>query len=161
MRIANYLCNGNYAVSGGEDGCQAVQELAKSKGARMTVKLAVAGAFHTAYMQPAQEELQYAPPRPYCCCPRAHHIVPNCLPSNRPAAQDVCETVYEMLTRSFLLLQKCSLLLQPRSQAAWNPFLGHDAHARALTYPICCCCIGRLYVCEVVLQGCIGQDQHS
>ncbi|KAL3139643.1 hypothetical protein ABBQ38_003959 [Trebouxia sp. C0009 RCD-2024] len=60
VRIANYLCNGNYAVSGGEDGCQAVQELAKSKGARMTVKLAVAGAFHTAYMQPAQEELQAA-----------------------------------------------------------------------------------------------------
>ncbi len=58
VRIANFLCNGNYAVSGGEDGCQAVQDLAKSKGARMTVKLAVAGAFHTSYMQPAQEELQ-------------------------------------------------------------------------------------------------------
>jgi len=58
VRIANFLCNGNYAVSGGDDGCQAVQDLAKSKGARMTVKLAVAGAFHTSYMQPAQEELQ-------------------------------------------------------------------------------------------------------
>lgn len=73
VRIANYLCNGNYAVSGGEDGCQAVQELAKSKGARMTVKLAVAGAFHTAYMQPAQEELQYVP-RPYCLLPFIHHF---------------------------------------------------------------------------------------
>lgn len=61
VRIANYLCNGNYAISGGADGCQAVQDLAKSKGARMTVKLAVAGAFHTSYMQPAQEELEYAP----------------------------------------------------------------------------------------------------
>lgn len=60
VRIANFLCNGNYAVSGGDDGCQAVQDLAKSKGARMTVKLAVAGAFHTSYMQPAQEELQAA-----------------------------------------------------------------------------------------------------
>ena len=58
VRIANFLCNGNYAISGGEDGCQAVQDLAKSKGARMTVKLAVAGAFHTSYMQPAQEQLQ-------------------------------------------------------------------------------------------------------
>ena len=61
VRIANYLCNGNYAISGGADGCQAAQDLAKSKGARMTVKLAVAGAFHTSYMQPAQEELEYAP----------------------------------------------------------------------------------------------------
>lgn len=58
VRIANFLCNGNYAISGGDDGCQAVQDLAKSKGARMTVKLAVAGAFHTSYMQPAQEQLQ-------------------------------------------------------------------------------------------------------
>ena len=59
VRIANYLCNGNYAISGGTDGCQAVEELAKPKGARMTVRLSVAGAFHTSYMQPAQEQLQY------------------------------------------------------------------------------------------------------
>lgn len=67
MRIANYLCNGNYAISGGADGCQAVQDLAKSKGARMTVKLAVAGAFHTSYMQPAQEELEYASTTSWPC----------------------------------------------------------------------------------------------
>lgn len=58
VRIANYLCVGNYAISGGTDGCEAVEQLAKSKGARMTVRLAVAGAFHTSYMQPAQEQLQ-------------------------------------------------------------------------------------------------------
>lgn len=89
VRIANYLCSGNYAVSGGTDGCQAVQDLAKSKGARMTIKLAVAGAFHTAYMQPAQEALQYAP-RPYCSCPCAY-FVPDCLLSHLPIAQDVCK----------------------------------------------------------------------
>ena len=58
VRIANYLCNGNYAVSGGKDGCDAVEKLAKEFGARMTVRLAVAGAFHTEYMQPAKEKLQ-------------------------------------------------------------------------------------------------------
>lgn len=58
VRIANYLCVGNYAISGGREGCEAVEALAKSKGARMTVRLAVAGAFHTSYMQPAQEQLQ-------------------------------------------------------------------------------------------------------
>lgn len=60
VRIANYLCNGNYAVSGGIEGCEAVEKLAKSFKARMTVRLAVAGAFHTAYMQPAVEKLQEA-----------------------------------------------------------------------------------------------------
>eukprot|EP00887_Chlorella_sp_A99_P001453 scaffold8.g1453.t1 len=35
VRIANYLCNGNYAVSGGLEGIQAVERLAKSFKARM------------------------------------------------------------------------------------------------------------------------------
>lgn len=37
---------------------QAVEKLAKSFKARMTVRLAVAGAFHTAYMKPAEERLR-------------------------------------------------------------------------------------------------------
>lgn len=60
VRIANFLCNGNYAVSGGIEGCEAVERLAKSFKARMTVRLAVAGAFHTDYMAPAVERLQAA-----------------------------------------------------------------------------------------------------
>lgn len=34
VRIANFLCNGNYAVSGGIAGCEAVEKLAKSFKAR-------------------------------------------------------------------------------------------------------------------------------
>ena len=34
VRIANYLCNGNYAVSGGLAGCEAVERLAKGFKAR-------------------------------------------------------------------------------------------------------------------------------
>lgn len=60
VRIANYLCNGNYAISGGIKGCEAVEKMAKEFKARMTVRLAVAGAFHTPYMQPAVERLQEA-----------------------------------------------------------------------------------------------------
>lgn len=60
VRIANYLCNGNYAVSGGIEGCEAVEKMAKDFKARMTVRLAVAGAFHTSYMKPAVERLQEA-----------------------------------------------------------------------------------------------------
>lgn len=48
IQIANYLCSGNYAVSGASSACDVVAEIAKPDfKARMTVKLAVAGAFHT------------------------------------------------------------------------------------------------------------------
>lgn len=129
VRIANFLCSGNYAVSGGLPGCeaspvqpvllrdnsrdlerdhqcldshqlggnasqcmqdstseedtamaehtgersrrfacaqrwlgcaQALERLAKSFKARKTVRLSVAGAFHTPYMQPAEEQLRRA-----------------------------------------------------------------------------------------------------
>ena len=61
VKIANYLCNGNYAISGGIEGCEKVQAIAKPDfKARMTVPLAVAGAFHTEYMSPAAEKLQAA-----------------------------------------------------------------------------------------------------
>uniref|UniRef100_A0A7S4MDP8 Malonyl-CoA:ACP transacylase (MAT) domain-containing protein n=1 Tax=Odontella aurita TaxID=265563 RepID=A0A7S4MDP8_9STRA len=59
IKIANFLCNGNYAVSGGLKACDVVAEIAKPEfKARMTVKLAVAGAFHTDFMAPAVSSLE-------------------------------------------------------------------------------------------------------
>jgi len=59
IQIANYLCNGNYAVSGSSKACDVVTEIAKPDfKARMTVKLAVAGAFHTHFMEPAVKDLE-------------------------------------------------------------------------------------------------------
>jgi len=59
VQIANYLCNGNYAVSGSLKACDVVAEIAKPEfKARMTVKLAVAGAFHTDFMAPAVSSLE-------------------------------------------------------------------------------------------------------
>ncbi|KAF6264942.1 acyl transferase/acyl hydrolase/lysophospholipase [Scenedesmus sp. NREL 46B-D3] len=62
IKVANFLCPGNYAVSGSIEGCEAVERLGKDPRfkARMTVRLAVAGAFHTQYMAPAAEKLQEA-----------------------------------------------------------------------------------------------------
>ncbi|KAL7598194.1 hypothetical protein Lser_V15G26749 [Lactuca serriola] len=60
VQIANYLCTGNYAVSGGVKGIEAVEAKAKSFKARMTVRLAVAGAFHTGFMSPALSKLESA-----------------------------------------------------------------------------------------------------
>jgi [acyl-carrier-protein] S-malonyltransferase len=59
VQIANYLCPGNYAVSGALKACDSVASLAKPVfKARMTVKLAVAGAFHTSFMSPAVSSLE-------------------------------------------------------------------------------------------------------
>ncbi|GAA0164818.1 hypothetical protein LIER_20366 [Lithospermum erythrorhizon] len=60
VQIANFLCIGNYAVSGGLKGIEAVEAKAKSFKARMTVRLAVAGAFHTGFMEPAVSRLEAA-----------------------------------------------------------------------------------------------------
>ncbi|CDY10718.1 BnaA05g12180D [Brassica napus] len=60
VQIANFLCPGNYAVSGGLKGIEAVEAKAKSFKARMTVRLAVAGAFHTSFMEPAVSRLEAA-----------------------------------------------------------------------------------------------------
>ncbi|CAI9107067.1 OLC1v1006343C3 [Oldenlandia corymbosa var. corymbosa] len=60
VQIANFLCPGNYAVSGGLKGIEAVEAKAKSFKARMSVRLAVAGAFHTSFMEPAVSRLEAA-----------------------------------------------------------------------------------------------------
>jgi [acyl-carrier-protein] S-malonyltransferase len=59
MEIANILCPGNIVVSGSRAACDKVVELAEAAGAR-TVKLAVAGAFHTVLMKPADDKLALA-----------------------------------------------------------------------------------------------------
>ena len=55
--IANYLCPGNLAVSGEKAACDEIERLAPEFGAMKTIRLAVAGAFHTKFMQSAVERL--------------------------------------------------------------------------------------------------------
>ncbi len=56
IEIANYLCPGNTVVSGVLAACQEAERVGGEKGGR-TVRLAVAGAFHTNLMKPADEAL--------------------------------------------------------------------------------------------------------
>jgi [acyl-carrier-protein] S-malonyltransferase len=58
--LANYLCPGNIAVSGDAAACDEVERLAPEFGATKTVRLAVAGAFHTPIMKPADDKLKAA-----------------------------------------------------------------------------------------------------
>lgn len=61
LQVANFLCPGNYVVSGSKEACAVVAEIAKPEfKARMTVPLAVAGAFHTDFMAPAVPKLEAA-----------------------------------------------------------------------------------------------------
>ncbi|MBC8355128.1 MAG: ACP S-malonyltransferase [Planctomycetes bacterium] len=60
LQIANYLCPGNIVVSGNQDACDRVAELAVEAGAMKAIPLAVAGAFHTPIMQSAVEQLTEA-----------------------------------------------------------------------------------------------------
>ena len=58
IQVANFLCDGNYAVSGSKAACDKLCEIAKPDfKARMTVPLSVAGAFHTNFMAPAVPEV--------------------------------------------------------------------------------------------------------
>jgi [acyl-carrier-protein] S-malonyltransferase len=59
LQIANLLCPGNTVVSGSKAACERLEKLAGPAGGR-TVPLAVAGAFHTPLMKPADERLAEA-----------------------------------------------------------------------------------------------------
>jgi len=59
IEIANYLCPGNLALSGEKAACEKAAELAESQGGK-AVRLAVAGAFHTKLMKPADGRLAEA-----------------------------------------------------------------------------------------------------
>lgn len=69
LEIANLLCPGNIVVSGSRAACEALERLVEQAGGR-SIRLAVAGAFHTPLMQPADEavaaaleSVQIKPPR--------------------------------------------------------------------------------------------------
>jgi [acyl-carrier-protein] S-malonyltransferase len=59
LQIANYLCPGNTVVSGDNAACEKAAELTEAAGGR-AMPLAVAGAFHTSIMEPADRRLAEA-----------------------------------------------------------------------------------------------------
>lgn len=60
VSVANLLCPGNIVVSGTKAACDEVERLAPAAGAMKTIRLPVAGAFHTTIMKPADETLAVA-----------------------------------------------------------------------------------------------------
>jgi [acyl-carrier-protein] S-malonyltransferase len=60
IEIANLLGPGNIVVSGTTAACDEAEGLAAEMGAMKTIRLAVAGAFHTTIMKPADQVLEQA-----------------------------------------------------------------------------------------------------
>lgn len=60
LQVANLLCPGNTAISGHKASLEAAEAVAMQNGAMRFIRLAVAGAFHTAIMNPAVERLKTA-----------------------------------------------------------------------------------------------------
>ena len=60
VQIANLLCPSNIVVSGDSAACDEVERLAPEMEAMKTIRLPVAGAFHTHLMKPADEKLAAA-----------------------------------------------------------------------------------------------------
>ncbi len=57
---ANYNTPGQLVISGSVKGVDRAIEILKQQGARMAIKLAVGGAFHSPFMEPARRELEQA-----------------------------------------------------------------------------------------------------
>ncbi|MFO0936522.1 MAG: ACP S-malonyltransferase [Gemmataceae bacterium] len=60
LEVANRLCPGNTVVSGTNAAIDKVEEICTSRGGIRTIRLAVAGAFHTNLMKPADTALDHA-----------------------------------------------------------------------------------------------------
>ena len=60
IQIANYLCPGNTVLSGAIPAIERIEQLAVERGGIRTIRLAVAGAFHTDLMKPADLRLAEA-----------------------------------------------------------------------------------------------------
>ena len=60
LEVANLLCPGNTVISGTLDALDKFEQICLAQGGIRTSRLAVAGAFHTALMKPADERLAEA-----------------------------------------------------------------------------------------------------
>lgn len=60
LEIANYLCPGNTVVSGSLPAIERLEQICQQRGGIRATRLAVAGAFHTDIMRPADEKLAAA-----------------------------------------------------------------------------------------------------
>lgn len=97
LGIANFLCPGNIVISGTVGACERAAELAPKMGAMKALPLAVAGAFHTEIMRPADLRLAEA-----LADVRMHKPKIPVISNVDASAHDDVEEIRELLVRQVL-----------------------------------------------------------
>ena len=97
LQPANFLCPGNIVVSGAEKSVAQLQAMASDASAKV-MPLAVAGAFHTPIMAPAQERLRAALEETEIRKP-AH---PRSCPTSTPHRKTIPKTIRELLLQQLV-----------------------------------------------------------
>jgi [acyl-carrier-protein] S-malonyltransferase len=103
---ANFNCPGQIVISGDEQACARAVELAEKYGAMKAIPLAVAGAFHSEYMQPASDALKEALDATDISAPGQTAVIANINGEYYENAFGVREGLCKQLT-SPILWQKC------------------------------------------------------
>jgi len=102
----NFNCPGQIVVSGSLSACERAEQLAEKHGAMKAVKLAVAGAFHSEYMNPAAQELSQALGQCKISDPSEIKVVANINSQYYSDADDIKTGLVKQLTCP-ILWQKC------------------------------------------------------
>jgi len=111
VQVANYLCKGNYTVSGDKKACATLVKIAKPEfKARMAVPLAVAGAFHTDFMASAVDKLKEALAAADVKTPRIP-VVSNVDSKPHSEPQEIRDTLAKQVTAPVLWEQQMKAMV--------------------------------------------------
>lgn len=102
----NFNCPGQIVISGSVNACARAVKLAEQAGAMKAVPLAVAGAFHTAMMQPAADRLRKALEATVIQPPQKVKVIANISAEYYTDAQSIRDGLVKQLV-SPILWQKC------------------------------------------------------
>ena len=103
---ANFNCPGQIVISGSKTACQRAESLAPKYGAIKTLRLEVAGAFHTEMMASATEAISGASLKSKIAEPSDIKIIANINADYYQNAEEIIKGLKEQLT-SPVLWQKC------------------------------------------------------
>jgi [acyl-carrier-protein] S-malonyltransferase len=120
--VSNVLCQGNIVISGSAAACDEVAKLAESFGASKTVRLTVAGAFHSEFMRPAYAKLQEALKKVKFNPPR----LPVILNVDAEAEADP-EAIKQKLVEQLIKVSQCLMSIAAASDVLCSPCCGSEA----------------------------------
>jgi [acyl-carrier-protein] S-malonyltransferase len=109
---ANFNCPGQIVISGDADACRRAAELAEKYGAMKAIGLAVAGAFHSEFMQPAAVVLKKALDEAVICSPQEVAVLANISAEYYTDAAQVREGLCKQLTGSILWQKSMERLIE-------------------------------------------------